>query len=121
MRLACVLLMSLLTLACGAGSGAPSRGLHAAFAFTPPAIAALSPNSQPVNSAPFAMTVTGTNFGTDAVVFWNGNPQQTMFVSSTQLLVAITDTDLLFTGLVHVFVRSGGMNSNTVDFDVAPQ
>ncbi len=34
---------------------------------------------------------------------------------------AVTDTDLTFAGLIRVFVRTGGMNSNTVDFDVTPQ
>ena len=121
MRLACILLMSLFTLACGAGSADPRHGLRAGFVFTPPSIAALSPSSVPLNSAPFTMTVTGTNFGTDAVVFWSGAAQQTTVVSSSQLLVSVTETDLLFTGLAHIFVRTGGMNSNTVDFNVAPQ
>jgi hypothetical protein len=67
------------------------------------------------------MTVDGHNFGTDAVVLWNNTPQHTLFVNSTRLLVAITDTDLLLAGPVHVFVRTLGLNSNTVDFDVTPQ
>jgi hypothetical protein len=29
--------------------------------------------------------------------------------------------DLMFWGQVPVYVRTGGMNSNTVDFSVAPQ
>lgn len=91
------------------------------FVLSPPSIAALVPSSVPVNSVPFTMTVNGANFGTDAIVLWNGVPQHTTFLSASQLLVAVTDVDLMFVGLTHVFVRTGGMNSNTLDFDVAPQ
>ena len=79
------------------------------------------PNAAPVNSVPFTMTISGNNFGTDAIVFWNGTPQQTTFVTSSQLMVAVTDTDLMFVGFAHLFVRTAGMNSNTVDFDVTAQ
>ena len=81
----------------------------------------LSPNTVPVNSVPFTMTVTGANFGTDAVVFWNNIPQSTRFISSTQLQVVLTDADLMQFGLAHVFVRTGGQNSNTINFDVTAQ
>jgi hypothetical protein len=86
-----------------------------------PAITTLTPDSVPVDSVPFNMTVNGSNFGTDAIVFWNGTAQSTFFVSSNQLTVRLTDTDLMFTGLVPVYVLTGGQNSNTVDFDVTAQ
>ena len=120
MRLACVLLIVLLV-GCGSGSGNRNQDLHLGFAVSPPSIAALVPSSVPVNSVPFTMTINGNNFGTDAVVFWNGTAQHTTFITSSQLMVAVTDTDLMFVGLAHVFVRTAGMNSNTVDFDVTPQ
>jgi hypothetical protein len=75
----------------------------------------------PVNSVPFTMTVNGSNFGTDSLVFWQGTPQSTFFVTSSQLLVKVTDTDLDFMGLVPIYVLTGGQNSNTVDFDVTAQ
>jgi hypothetical protein len=81
----------------------------------------LSPESTPVNSVPFTMTINGSNFGTDATVFWAGNAQHTVFITPSQLMVSITPTDLQFTGLVQVYVRSGGLNSNTVDFNVTAQ
>jgi len=89
--------------------------------FSPPALMELSPSAVPVNSVPFTMTVNGANFGADAVVFWNDIPQSTRLLSSKQLLVAITDTDLMQFRLAHVFVRTGGLNSNTLDFDVTAQ
>jgi len=117
-RYIALLLASLLTLGCGMGSGNPHSVVSV---FSPPSIATLTPDSVPVNSVPFTMTINGDNFGTDAVVFWNGIPQFTIFVTSKQLMANVTDTDLLFAGLVPIYVRTGGLNSNTVDFNVAVQ
>jgi hypothetical protein len=80
-----------------------------------------SPNSVPVNSVPFTTTVNGAHFGFDALVFWNDIPQSTRFINSQQLQVALTEDDLMQFGLAHVFVRTGGLNSNTVGFDVTAQ
>jgi hypothetical protein len=121
MRYLSVLLASLLTLGCGLG-GPASHDPHTVVAlFAPPAVTTLIPNSVPVNSVAFTMTINGSNFTTDAVVFWNNAPQFTTFVTSNQLMVAVTAEDLMFWGMVPVYVRTGGMNSNTVDFDVAAQ
>jgi hypothetical protein len=115
MRYIAFLLASLLTLGCGMGSGNHDpRSVVAVF--SAPSITTLTPNS-----VPFTMTINGSNFGTDAVVFWNNTPQFTMFVTSKQLMANVTENDLMFWGLVPVYVRTGGMNSNTVDFNVAAQ
>jgi hypothetical protein len=87
----------------------------------PPSITELSPATTPVNSVPFLMTVNGANFGTASIVFWNGAPQHTIFITPNQILVSVTPADLEFTGLVHVYVLSGGLTSNTMDFNVTPQ
>src|SRR5690348_8914291 len=119
MRLLCLLLLAVLAMGCGAGR-VTGLNSHAVLASTAvPSIVALSPGSAPVNSVPFTMTVNGTNFGTDALVFWNGLPQQTRFVSPNQLVVAITATDLSFAGQANIFVQTAGVNSNTVPFDVS--
>jgi hypothetical protein len=86
-----------------------------------PSITELVPNSAPANSPPFTMTANGTNFGPRATIFWNGNPHTTFLVSQNQLTTTLTDTDLMFVGLAHVNVRTGDLNSNTVDFDVAAE
>ena len=116
----CLAFLVLFSIGCGAGPGSRNQGPHFAVGVFPPVMTALTPGSVPVNSVPFTMTVDGNNFGTDAVVFWNGVPQHTTFVNSHQVLVALTDTDLMFVGTVRVYVRSGGMNSNTLNFDVTP-
>ena len=122
MRLLSVLLLALLTVGCGAGRGSTNLNSHPVLASTAvPSVSALTPSTAPVNSVPFTMTVNGTNFGTDALVFWNDVPQHTTFVSRNQLVVDISDVDLSFAGLARVFVRTAGLNSNTVNFNVNPQ
>ena len=120
MRFASVILASLLALGCGTGSGNDPHGLKTS-ALSPPSIIELVPNSVPVNSVPFFVTINGTNFLTDAIVVWNGTPLNTTFVSSKQLMAVLEATDLQNVGLIRVYVRTGGLNSNTVDFDVTPQ
>jgi hypothetical protein len=86
-----------------------------------PSITSLSPDSVPVNSVAFALTVNGTNFNNAAVVVWNGAQLNTTVLSSTELMAALSDTNLMFAGQIPVYVRSGNLNSNTVTFNVAPQ
>src|SRR5437660_10786924 len=102
------------------GCGTTTHDLKATFgtSFTPPALNAMDPNTVPVNSTPFVMTLNGHNFGPDAIVFWNNVPHVARFVSSTQLQVSITADDLTIFGLVQVYVRTAGRTSHTVDFDV---
>jgi hypothetical protein len=106
-----------LSLGCGAASGMDPMKISTGS--NPPAIAMLTPNTVPVNSVPFSVVVNGTNFGTDAVVFWHGTPHLTQVLNSKQVMTMLTENDLMFTGLIPVYVRSGGMNSNTVTFDVS--
>src|SRR3954469_21574650 len=76
------------TLGCGSPSHNPNatRGIFKVSSSSPAFIAALLPNSAPVNSVPFTIEVNGANFDTAAVVFWNGTPLFTKFVNSQQLL-----------------------------------
>lgn len=108
----------------GCGSPVSNKGSDpsaASVVLVPPSISELSPGTVPVNSVPFAMTVNGSNFGTDATVFWHGVPQHTVFITPSQLMVSVTSDDLQFTGLVPVYVLSAGLTSNTLDFNVTPQ
>jgi hypothetical protein len=120
MRYFGLVLASLLLIGCGTPGSSKSDPLRE-FVSSPPSIAELTPGSVPVNSVPFTMTINGSNFLPDAVVFWQGTPQSTLFVTPNQLMVKLTDTDLMFMGMVPVYVRTGGQNSNTVDFEVTAQ
>jgi hypothetical protein len=120
MRYSSVILASLLAFGCGTGSGRDPHVVKTTT-FSPPSITELVPNSVPVDSVPFALTVNGTNFSTDAIVVWNGTLLRTTFVTSNQLVAVLEATDLMNAGLIRVYVRTGGLNSNTVDFDVTVQ
>jgi hypothetical protein len=90
-------------------------------AFFSPAISMMSPNTVPVNSPPFTITVVGTNFGADAVVYWNNLPLATTPINSREVMAQLTGLNLQTAGLIQVFVRTGGQNSNVLDFQVAIQ
>jgi hypothetical protein len=120
MRYLSLLVVSLLALGCGMDPA--SHDPHSVIAVSsPPSIVTLTPDTVPVNSVPFTMTINGSNFGTDAVVFWNNTPQFTTFITPNQIMSTVTSNDLMFWGAVPVYVRTGGLNTNTVDFNVAPQ
>jgi IPT/TIG domain len=116
MRVISILLATLVIVGCGAGNGKAPVATKVSTVVLPPAITALAPISTPSNSAPFLLTINGSNFGTDSIVFWNNVPHTANVISSRQLLVALNSNDLMSSGLVPVFVRSAGLNSNTMDF-----
>jgi hypothetical protein len=109
-----------ITVGCGTPSHNPmaANGPLRVFTSSPPSIAALSPDNAPANSVPFTMEVDGANFDSDAIVFWNGNPLFTRSVNSQQLFADLRSTNLMLPGMVQVYVRTGGLNSNTVEFNL---
>jgi IPT/TIG domain len=115
-----LLLSSLIMIGCGSASKGPDPRPISVVTLSP-SIMQLSPPSTPVNSVPFMLTVNGTNFGTDATVFWGGVALHTIFITPNQLMASLTSDNLQFTGLVQVYVRSAGLNSNTMDFNVTAQ
>jgi IPT/TIG domain len=108
--------LTLLTAACGAP--AATKATFTTAITGPLAIRSLTPNSAPTNSVPFTMIVNGANFDTNAQAFWNNVPQSTLFVNGSQLQVSVTAADMSFPGSAAVYVRSNGVNSNTVEFSV---
>ena len=115
-----LLLFTLISLGCGSPSHNPNSnaGPSRVLTSSPPFITALLPSGAPVNSVPFTMEVTGTNFDTNAVVYWDGTPLSTTFVNSQQLFADLASTNLMLAGTVEVYVRTDGLNSNTVEFDL---
>lgn len=92
------------TIACGYGSKnyAPTAG-------TMPAISELSPDNANAGSAALTITVNGSNFGSHAVVNWNGMAQSgTTFVSANQLMIAIPASMIAASGTVNVTVTNPG-------------
>ncbi len=109
-------------------SPSPGGGQSNAITFTInpqarplPRISALNPNSALAGSQSITLAVTGTNFVTDSVVRWNGQPRATTFVNSTQLTAVIPAEDLANVGnaLVSVFTPpAGGGESNVLTFAI---
>ena len=93
------------TVACGYSSKTTPP-----VAGTVPTIAALAPSSATAGSAAFTLTVNGTNFGSKAVVNWNGTAQTstTTFVSASQLTVAVPASAIMTAGSVTVTVTNPG-------------
>ena len=93
------------TVACGYSSKTTPP-----VAGTVPTIAALAPTSATAGSGAFTLTVNGTNFGSKAVVNWNGTAQtsNTTFVSASQLTVAVPASAIMTAGSVTVTVTNPG-------------
>ena len=72
-----------------------------------PTIATLSPALASAGSAPFTLTVTGTNFASTAVVKWAGTALTTTYVSSTQVTASVGDTQLGTAGTPAIAVTNG--------------
>jgi hypothetical protein len=94
-----------LSLACGYSSKTTPP-----VAGTMPAISQLNPDSATAGGEAFSLTVTGSNFGTKAVVNWNGTAQtsNTTYVSGTQLTVAVPASLIENSGTVQITVTNPG-------------
>ena len=113
-KVTAVMLSTVLITGCGSYK-APSMNT-----MTPggPTIAELVPASATSGSAGFTLTINGSGFGTDAVIYWNSGVTSTMYVTGNQLMGAIPASDIAMKGMVPVYVRTNGQNSNTVNFTV---
>ena len=96
-----LLILAALTLACGysSKSSAPVAG-------TMPAISQLNPDDATAGGEAFTLTVSGSNFGSKAVVNWNGTAQTTTYMSTAQLTVAIPASLIADSGTVQITVTN---------------
>jgi len=106
-----LLLLTLLVAACGYGS-------HYMGGAGSPSIASLTPNMASAGDAAFTLTVNGSSFGTDSVVYWSGAALPSSYATTTQVTATVSATDLMTAGTFPVYVRSGGRNSNVMNFTV---
>ena len=89
----------------GGGAGAPS-------------ITSLNPNMTNAGDPGFTLTVNGSGFGTDSVVYWNGAPIPSAYGTGTMVTAQVAAVDVMNAGMFPVYVRSGGKNSNMINFTV---
>jgi hypothetical protein len=110
------LLVSLLATNCGGyGSKSNNTMMNAGVV---PAITQLMPNSAMSGGPAFMLTVNGSNFGTDAIVYWSSTVRNTTYISGNQLMAAISASDIAMKATIPVYVRTNGQNSTPVNFMV---
>jgi hypothetical protein len=100
------------------GCGYSSKYMGGGGGMGTPTITELVPNNVKAGGMPFTLTVNGSGFGADTVVYWNGGPQSSMYLSGNQVTAQITAADIMSPGMVPVYVRTSGMNSKSVNFTV---
>ena len=83
-----------------------------------PAITQLSPSATPAGGTAFSLTITGTGFGTDSLVYWGTTTRTTTYNTATQVTADITAADITNAGMAQVYVHSGGANSNAMTFTI---
>ncbi len=83
-----------------------------------PSITMLMPNTAFSGGSAFTLTVAGSGFGTDATVYWNAIPQASSYVTGNQVTAQISSGEIANPGTIAVYVRSGGKNSNSLNFMV---
>lgn len=126
MKKTCLLLLTLCAIGCGSynsnGSGTMAPGA--------PVISQLTPSSTVAGGPAFTLTLSGSNFVSGAVVYWDAGSRTTTFVSATKVTAAISAMDIANAGTILVYVKNPGgtgiymnepgQSSATVDFTVTP-
>jgi hypothetical protein len=108
----------------------PGGGSSTSIAFgvflPPPTISSLSPPSVVMGGPAFTLTVNGLNFVNGAVVNFNGAPRSTTFVSSMQVTIAISASDITSQGTINISVTDppanggAGGTSSTLTLTILP-
>jgi hypothetical protein len=120
MKLLAVLLLMTFSVGCGGyGSGSGTQPAST------PNISTLSPDSATAGDSGFVLTVNGTGFASNSVVYWNSATVSTSYVTAQQLTAQISAADIATAGTASLYVKNPGtgmyatgMNSNTVDFTI---
>ncbi len=112
-RICLALLLSLILFIAGCSYGHNYMGGGGA-----PNVMTLTPNMKNAGDPAFTLTVTGTGFGTDSVVYWNGAALPSAYGTGTTVTAQVSAADIMTAGMFPVYVRSGGKNSNMINFTV---
>ena len=120
MKLLSVLFLVMLSFGCGGyGSG---NGMQPASTTK---ITGLMPGNATAGGADFVLTVNGTGFASNSVVFWNSASVSTTYVSPQEVNANIPAADIADPGSATVYVNNPGtgryamgVNSNLVSFTI---
>jgi hypothetical protein len=95
---------------------------------TPPAagaqITSLSPAYASSQGSAFTLTVGGSGFDANSVVYWEGTALATQFVSTTSLTATVAAAQLASPGIVNIQIKSAdvtGSSTNSRQFEVDSQ
>jgi hypothetical protein len=101
----------------GIGSSNP-----AAFTINPstPTITSLSPSTVTAGGAGFMLTIKGKAFTTDAASTWGTTSLDTIYVSATQLTVAVPASLIEFAGTSSITVTTPAGTSSAATFTIKP-
>ncbi|HSS98176.1 MAG TPA: IPT/TIG domain-containing protein [Terriglobales bacterium] len=115
MKLACLFVLVMLFASCGYSSNYNTMSTGPRVV---PNISQLSPGSVTAGGPGFVLTVDGSNFGTDASVFWNSTSHSATYLTGQQITTMISAADIANPGNVQVYVHINGKDSNIVMFPV---
>ena len=113
-RICLGLLLTLILFVAGCG-GYGSNNMGGGGA---PSITSLNPNMKTAGDPTFVLTVNGSGFGTDSVVYWNGTALPTSYGTGASVTASVAAVDIMSAGMFPVYVRSSGKNSNMINFTV---
>jgi hypothetical protein len=92
-----------------------------------PTISSIVPSGVLVGSPPFTLTITGTNFVNGSTVNFNGASRVSTFVSSAQVTIPVSTSDVMNAGTITISVtdpqglnNGGGGTSPTLPLTVLP-
>ena len=110
-----VLLLTVVTLGCGYGS---MHKYNKMMSGTAVQMSQIVPTSITAGRAAFMLTVNGSGFASNSVVYWNSMALGTTFISVSQLVAGVPASDVVMPATVRVYVNSNGMASNMMMFTV---
>jgi hypothetical protein len=114
MKLVWVLLLTVASLGCGYGS----MHNYNTMMGTSVQMSQIVPNAVPAGASGVMLTVNGSGFSTNAVVYWSSIPLSTQFVSANQLVANVPASEVAMPITAQVYVASNGMASNMIKFTV---
>jgi hypothetical protein len=84
------------------------------------AISSISPSTVTAGGTIFTLTVNGSNFVSASVIYWNGQPLPTTYVSSSELTAQVATKWTAYPGYANIVALTGGSSeSNPALFTVS--
>lgn len=103
-----IILLAVVALGCGGYSSSSASGSGTMAAGTPNIADPLVPNTATAGSSGFTLTVNGSGFVSQSVIYWNSTAHTTQFMTSGQLTTAIAASEIGTAGTIPVNVKNPG-------------